>query len=219
VGLQPTLRSTKEKARQVVSYRFSMVSLILETERLRLRPFRLEDRDELFAVLGDAETMRYYPEPFTSEGTLDWIHDNLRRYRQDGFGLWAMDLKETGELVGDCGPAVREVDGVAEIELGWHVRRAFWGQGLATEAAVACRDWVFRNIRPSRLIALVRPDNGQSCRVAEKIGMTVEGEVEYGSMSWLHLVYAIHPPGHRARALAGNREGQKENLADGSTLK
>ena len=64
-----------------------MVSLILETERLRLRPFRLEDQDEFFAVLGDAETMRHYPEPFTSEGTLDWIQDNLRRYRQDGFGL------------------------------------------------------------------------------------------------------------------------------------
>lgn len=170
-----------------------MAPLILETERLRLRPFRLEDRDELFAVLGDGETMRYYPEPYTKDGALDWIQDNLRRYRQEGFGLWAMELKATGELAGDCGPAVREVEGKAEIELGWHVKRAFWGQGLATEAAAACRDWIFRNVRPTRLIALVRPENVQSRRVAEKIGMTVEGEVAYGFMGWLHLVYAIRP--------------------------
>ena len=119
-----------------------------------------------------------------------------------------MVLKETGNLVGDCGPAVREVDGIAEIELGWHVMRAFWGQGLATEAAAACRDWAFRNIGPSRLIALVRPENGQSCRVAEKIGMTVEGEVEYGSVGWLHLVYAIHPPGNGGPALAGTERSR-----------
>ena len=176
-----------------VSYRGRVASLILETERLRLRPFVLEDRDDLFAVLGDAETMHYYPEPYTRDGVLDWIQDNLRRYGRDGFGLWAMELRESEEFVGDCGPALREVDGTGEIELGWHVKRAFWGQGLASEAAAACRDWVFGNIRPGRLIALVRSENIQSRRVAEKIGMRVEGEVAYGSMGWLHLVYAVHP--------------------------
>jgi RimJ/RimL family protein N-acetyltransferase len=118
-----------------------------------------------------------------------------------------MELKATGELVGDCGPAVREVERKAEIELGWHVKRTLWGQGLATEAASASRDWAFHTIRPSRLIALVRPENTQSRRVAEKIGMTVEGEVTYGSMGWLHLVYAIRlsrdvPPGARGETRA-----------------
>lgn len=164
---------------------------ILETDRLRLRPLRPEDVEGLLVILGDPETMRFYPTPYTRELVEEWVEDSINRYRRDGIGLWAVELKATGELVGDCGPAVREVLGTKEIELGWHVKRAFWGQGLATEAAAACREWVFREIRPSRLIALVRPENTQSRRVAEKIGMTVEGEVKYGSMGWLHLVYAI----------------------------
>lgn len=175
--------------------RWKMNSMsILETDRLRLRTLRNEDLEDLLEVLGDPETMRFYPAPFTRQLVEEWIQDSIKRYGRDGIGLWAVELKATGELVGDCGPAVREVLGAREIELGWHVKRAFWGQGLATEAAAACRDWVFRNIHPSRLIALVRPENTQSRRVAEKIGMTVEEEVEYGSMGWVHLVYAIRFP-------------------------
>jgi ribosomal-protein-alanine N-acetyltransferase len=168
---------------------------ILETNRLRLRPLRNEDVEDLLGVLGDPENMRFYPAPFTRQLVQEWIQDSINRYQRDGIGLWAVELKATGELVGDCGPAVREVLGAREIELGWHVKRALWGQGLATEAAAACRDWVFRNIHPSGLIALVRPENTQSRRVAEKIGMKVEGKVEYGSMGWLHLVYAIRLQG------------------------
>ena len=170
---------------------------ILETNRLRLRTLRNEDLEDLLWVLGDPETMRFYPAPFTRQLVEEWIRDSINRYQRDGIGLWAVELKATGELVGDCGPAVRQVLGAREIELGWHVNRALWGQGLATEAAAACRDWVFRHIHPSRLIALVRPENTQSRRVAEKIGMTVEGEVAYGSMGWRHLVYAIHFPARR----------------------
>jgi [ribosomal protein S5]-alanine N-acetyltransferase len=175
--------------------RWKMNSMsILETNRLRLRPLRNEDVEALFGVLGDPETMRFYAVPYTRQLVEEWIKDSINRYRRDGIGLWAVELKATGELIGDCGPAVREVLGAREIELGWHVKRAFWGQGLATEAAEASRDWVFRNIHPSRLIALVRPENNPSRRVAEKIGMTVEQEVEYGSKGWVHLVYAIRSP-------------------------
>src|SRR5687767_7667291 len=99
---------------------------ILETDRLSLRPLRLEDVDDLHQVLGDPETMRFYPEPFSRELVQAWIEDSVSRYEADGFGLWAAELKTTGQLVGDCGPAVREVDEVAEIELGWHVKREFW---------------------------------------------------------------------------------------------
>jgi RimJ/RimL family protein N-acetyltransferase len=60
---------------------------VLETERLRLRPYRLDDLDAIAAVLGDAETMRYYPKPFTRDGARRWIDQNLARYRDDGYGL------------------------------------------------------------------------------------------------------------------------------------
>ncbi len=83
-------------------------NFVLETERLRLRPYRLEDLDDLLGILGDPETMQYYPAPYSQEGALEWIQDNLRLYREDGFGLWAMELQAAEEIAGNCGPAVRE---------------------------------------------------------------------------------------------------------------
>ncbi len=151
----------------------------------------MEDVDDLFAILGDAETMRYYPAPYPRERTLEWITDNLERYRRDGFGLWAIEDRETGEYLGSCGPAARVVDGVEEVELGWHIKRSRWGRGIAPEAAAACRYHAFGPLGLDRLISLIRPVNVPSRRVAEKIGMTVEKEVLYGSVAWPHLVYAI----------------------------
>src|SRR5439155_5805208 len=113
------------------------------------------------------------------------------RYARDGFGLWAIELKETGRLVGDCGPAIREVEGTPEVEMGWHVNGNQWGRGLATEAAAASRDWVFEWLGLPRVISLIQSRNVPSRRVAEKIGMSVEREVPYGSMGWLHLVSSI----------------------------
>ena len=167
--------------------------IILETKRLLLRRFRLDDLESLAAILGDPETVRFYPEPFTRERTLKWIEDNLRRYEADGFGLWAVQLKSTGEFIGDCGPAVQDVEDAREIELGWHVRRQLWGKGLATEAATVSRDWVFENLAAERLISLIRPENQASRRVAEKIGMQVSREVAFGSKGWPHLLYEVTP--------------------------
>jgi RimJ/RimL family protein N-acetyltransferase len=164
----------------------------LETERLRLRPCTLDDLDDLFGILGDPETMTYYPEPYTRDGTIRWIEDNVRRYEVDGFGLWAMEMKETGDFVGDCGPAVREVDGEREVEIGWHVDRALWNRGLATEAGAACRDHCFGALGLERVISLVRPENIPSRRVAEKIGMIVERDVDWHG--YRHLVYAVWRP-------------------------
>ncbi len=166
-------------------------NFVLETERLRLRPYRPDDLDKLEAILGDPETMRYYPEPYGRERVLEWIEDNIRRYAEDGTGLWAMELTSTGEFAGNCGPAVRAVEGVPEVELRWHVKRALWGRGLAPEAAAACRDWAFEHLGTDRVISLIRTENVPSRRVAEKIGMTIDREVAYGSMGWPHLVYMI----------------------------
>ena len=150
----------------------------------------MDDLDALHAILGDAEMMRYYPAPFTREQARAWIVDNLRRYRDDGFGLWVMESKETGEFLGNCGPAVRFPGGVREVEVGWHVHRDHQRQGYATEAGAACCRWVFEVLGRDRVISLVRPENVPSRRVAEKLGMEVEKEVIYGSTNPLpHLVY------------------------------
>jgi ribosomal-protein-alanine N-acetyltransferase len=76
---------------------------ILETPRLILREFAPNDVDALVKVICDPETMKYYPVSFDRAATVEWIERNRRRYQADGFGLWAMVLKGTSELVGDCG--------------------------------------------------------------------------------------------------------------------
>ena len=172
---------------------------ILETARLLLREFTPEDADALALVLSDPQTMRYYPTPFDRAGVEQWIERNHRRYRDDGIGLWAMELtapqdtevpgSEVHEIVGDCGIILQEVEGQHLYEIGYHLRRDFWGKGLATEAAIACRDWAFAHLKADRLISLIRPENLPSCRVAERVGMIVWKEVNWCGLP--HYVYSI----------------------------
>jgi len=166
------------------------VGTILETERLLLREFVLSDADALALVLSDLETMKYYPAPIDQKEIQQWIERNLRRYAEDGVGLWAMVLKPTGQMIGDCGIIRQHVEGEHLYEIGCHVRRDLWGQGLATEAAIACREWGFANLKPDRLISLIRPENVASCRVAERNGMTVWKEVDWRGHR--HYVYAVN---------------------------
>jgi [ribosomal protein S5]-alanine N-acetyltransferase len=173
---------------------------ILETSRLVLREFIATDVDALAFVISDPETMRYYPAPSDRPAVQDWIQRNCRRYQTDGFGLWGMILKSSGELVGDCGLMRQEVDETAEVEIGYHVRRDLWGQGLATEAAQACRDYAFANLKVDRLISLIRPENLQSRRVAEKNGMKIVKEVLWRGL--IHCVYAVDRKNAPTRSLS-----------------
>jgi len=163
--------------------------LVLETDRLLLREFLPGDIDALAAVISDPGTMRFYTEPRDREGVVSWIERNRRRYLDDGHGLWAMVLKSSGELVGDCGLTRQHVDGVDEIEIGYHVRRDLWGHGLAPEAASACRDYGFARLGAERLISLIRPENLPSRRVAEKVGLGWWKEVLWRDLP--HCVYMI----------------------------
>src|ERR1700730_18007590 len=171
---------------------------VLQTTRLRLGEFTPQDADALALVLSDPETMRYYPAPYDRAGVEQWIERNRQRYRGDGVGLWAMELtarqdpeaqNDVQKIIGDCGIVLQEVDGEPFYEIGYHLRRDFWGQGLATEAAIACRDWAFARLKADRLISLIRPENLPSCRVAERIGMTVWKEVNWRGLP--HRVYSI----------------------------
>ncbi|MBA3765068.1 MAG: GNAT family N-acetyltransferase [Actinobacteria bacterium] len=167
----------------------------IETQRLRLRPFRDDgsDLEALLAVLGDAESMRYYPSPFDRAGTRTWIDRQLERYERDGFGLLAVEDRATSEVIGDCGPTVQEADGESYVELGWHVLRARQRQGIATEAGAACRDAAFASLDVPFLISLIRPENAPSRRVAEKLGFDVwRGTIRAG---WGHLIYRLDRPG------------------------
>jgi RimJ/RimL family protein N-acetyltransferase len=132
--------------------------------------------------------MQYYPAPLDREGVAAWIAQNRARYQRDGYSLWAMLLKNTGDLIGDCGCILQDVEGTNHIEVGYHVRRDLWGKGYATEAAKACMEHAFKILGASRVISMIRPENSQSRRVAEKNGMTCEKVVFWHGYD--HCIYA-----------------------------
>lgn len=138
------------------------------------------DLDDMAALLGDPDVMRFYAAPKSREEALRWIEWNQRNYAVHGFGLWVMETHDN-EFVGDCGLTFQEVDGSQKLEIGYHVRSTMQGNGWATEAAAACRDFAREYVRSAELIAITHPDNKASQRVAEKIGMHRSDEDRGGS--------------------------------------
>jgi ribosomal-protein-alanine N-acetyltransferase len=172
-----------------------MTPPVLETARLRLRPLVVGDLEALNAIQSDPEHMRFYPRPFSLDESLVWIERMRERYERDGFGLLAVEDRATGEFLGNVGPALQAVDGVDEIELGWSVTPRRARQGIATEAAAACRDWVFAAISVDHVISLILPENTPSRGVAEHLGMTVWKDVLWGTqMPKIHHVYRLDRP-------------------------
>jgi [ribosomal protein S5]-alanine N-acetyltransferase len=165
---------------------------ILETERLRLRPLVPTDAKALHRIQSDPDHMRFYPHPFSVDETQEWIARVQERYERDGFGLLAVDDRTTGAFLGNVGPMVQVVDGVDEVEIGWSITPARSRQGIATEAAIACRDWVFDVVGTDHVISLILPANEPSRGVARKLGMTVWKQTIFGSVRWLHDVWRIN---------------------------
>jgi RimJ/RimL family protein N-acetyltransferase len=130
------------------------------------------DLDDMAALLGSSEVMAYYPRPKTRDEAAAWIAWNEENYARDGLGLWILH-DSSGAFVGDCGLTWQVVDGVEDLEVGYHVLPRFQGLGLATEAALACREFA-RSRGIERLIAIIHPDNRPSQRVAEKMGLSAE---------------------------------------------
>lgn len=159
----------------------------LETERLRLRPYREDDLADLHAMFSDPDHMQWYPFTFDREETQGWIDRRFEEYREDGFGLWIVEDRGTREFLGTAGPGVRIVGEVPHVEIGWHTKPGRKGEGIAPEAGAAARDWAFANLDVDHLISIVRPENTGSNRVAQKIGMHVDHETDYRGL-W-HRIY------------------------------
>lgn len=150
----------------------------LETPRLSLRPMRWEDVDHLLRVFSDPKVMACFGVPPFDRAQMErWVRRNLDHQARHGFGLFSVILKATGELIGDCGLEVMEVEGERVAELGYDLRSDHWNLGYATEAATAVRDYAFGTLGLPRLISLIRVGNLASRRVAQKVGMRLEAEV------------------------------------------
>lgn len=152
--------------------------LPLETERLRIRPYRENDAVGLHEVFGSPEVMRWTPSPPSKDvaETAERLGRTMAfTARQPaGLGLWALELRESTELLGQVGLFPVEGKG-PDVEVAYELAPRAWGRGYATEAARALVDYGFREIGLDRIVALILPDNVRSRRVAEKCAMTLEG--------------------------------------------
>ena len=143
----------------------------LETQRLILREYTLDDFDALYEIMSDPETMQHYPAPFDQARTRRWIEWNLENYQKYGWGLWAVVLKETGEFIGDCGITLQDIDGQLLPEIGYHIHKKYWRHGFAKEAARAVRDWVFENTSYDTIYSYMKYTNVASYSTALANGM------------------------------------------------
>lgn len=151
--------------------KIALRNFIIETERLFLREFKIQDASKLALVLSNPESMKYYPHPFSKKEVDNWINWNLDNYKKYGFGLWAVILKASGELIGDCGITMQKVEDETFPEIGYHIRKEFCHNGYASEAAKACMAFAFEQKGFSKMFSYMKSDNVPSRGVAEKIGM------------------------------------------------
>ena len=164
--------------------------MVIETARLSIRLPRAEDAAAYHAMHSDPDVTRWLggPMPGSVEGEAERIARNRTMHEEIGFTIWAVEEKETGEVVGVAG-VVRVENVGPEIEVAYHFRKDRWGRGYATEAARACLDYGFETAGLDRIIGLVAPENVASARVLEKCGMTREGTAHHYDMDLLK--YAI----------------------------
>ena len=144
--------------------------MIIETERLFLREMKENDFDALYEVLADADIMQHYPYTFDENRVRNWIDRNIERYRIFGFGLWAVCLKETGEMIGDCGLTLQLINGRIKPEIGYHIRANKQRNGYAKEAAIAVRDWTFNNTPFNIVYSYMKYTNEPSVKTAISYG-------------------------------------------------
>lgn len=160
-----------EEMRYGLPMRKGRQQMVLETERLLLREMKPDDFQALFLVLGNPETMCHYPYTFDEQHVRNWIDRNIKRYQKDGFGLWAVCLKQSGEMIGDCGLTLQNINGKTWPEIGYHIRHDCQRKGYASEAAKAVHNWAFRNTDYPALYSCCKYTNVPSIKTAESIGM------------------------------------------------
>jgi RimJ/RimL family protein N-acetyltransferase len=168
------------------------MNTILETARLRLRELDDTDLEFMVTMLVASDVMRHYPRRQARELAGEWIARQRSRYEQDGHGLWLAELRDSGERVGQIGLMRQAVNGIDECEVGYLIDRPFWRRGLATEGALATRDYAFGVMNRPRVVSLVMPDNLPGQGVARRLGMEVIGRAPHNGHE--HLVYAVANP-------------------------
>ncbi len=171
-----------------------MEKIILETERLYLRELTEADYDSLCKILQDEETMYAYNGAFNDDEVREWLNKMFGRYKEYGFGLWAVVLKETDEMIGQCGLTMQPWFDRQVLEIGYLFQRVYWHKGYATEAAIACKKYAFETLGAEEVCSIIRDTNAASQRVALRNGMTKSDEVfvkHYRGVDMPHYRYYV----------------------------
>lgn len=152
---------------------------ILKTQRLILREFRESDLDDYAQMSADAEVMRYIGTGKILSREESWrsMAAIMGHWHFRGYGLWAVEEQKSGEMIGRIG--CWKPEGWIGLEIGWCLRKAFWGNGFATEAGLASMDFAFNKLEQSHVISLIHPDNLASIEVAEKLGENFHKKTEF----------------------------------------
>jgi RimJ/RimL family protein N-acetyltransferase len=166
---------------------------MLETARMRLLPWQPEDWLLLRPIATDPQVMRYISDgkPWPDERIHEFVGRQITHFDKLGYCLWKLLLDETSEMIGFCG--LQPLDGTAETEIGWWLARAWWGQGLATEAARTAMLDGFERADLARIVAVALAANGASIHVMEKLGMKYEREMIHRGFDV--VLYAVNRPG------------------------
>lgn len=167
--------------------------MILETKRLYLREMEQSDYNALCKILQDEKTMYAYEHGFNDVEVQEWLDRQRKRYRNDGFGLWAVILKETEEMIGQCGLTIQDCAGKQVVEIGYLLQRAFWHKGYAIESAIACKNYAFNHLMLDEVYSIIRDTNIASQQVAKRNGMTKKGEFvkHYYGIDMPHYIFSV----------------------------
>lgn len=167
--------------------------MILETERLYLREMNQADFESLCKILQNKDTMYAYEGAFSDDEVQEWLDRQIARYQKWSFGLWAVVLKATNEMIGQCGLTMQPWKEAEVLEIGYLFEQSYWHKGYATEAAKACKKYAFETLNATEVCSIIRDTNIASQNVAIRNGMTMADTwiKHYRDVDMPHYRYAV----------------------------
>lgn len=168
--------------------------MILETERLYLREMNQSDFEDLAEILQNPRVMYAYEHDFSDNDVQEWLDRQITRYKKYGFGLWAVILKNTDEMIGQAGLTMQPYKDTEVLEIGYLLKERFWHYGYASEAANGCKKYAFEPLNRDKVYSIIKSDNYASMKVAKSMGMKKEDEfmTQYYNGKVLHYLYSVY---------------------------
>lgn len=180
---------------EVAQWEYEMTNspVVYATERLTVRQLTVNDRDNLARTLQDPQAMYAYAHAFSDQEVDAWLANQLRRYQDEGFGLWAVETK-AGEFVGQCGLTHQNFNNETVVEIGYLLQRDHWHHGYAIEAAQGAKRYAFEQLKLPEVWSIIRDTNLASMNVAIRNGMLVRGRIvkQYYGLEMPHFGFSIH---------------------------